>query len=81
MSEPEEPLLEILPGEDEAEDLPLYPTDAPFAEQRRAWVLSYLASSEIDGKILVENCALLTAWLESGTAPPKEAPRNIRQVK
>jgi hypothetical protein len=75
MTAPSNPEIEI---EIEAEDLPLYPADAPFEEQRRAWVFSYLASSEIDGKILAENCQLLTEWLESGH---QDKPGNIRRVK
>ena len=54
------------------DDLP-YPDTASVEEQRRAYVLSYLASPEIDIKVTLEACQLACEWLEQGSLPPKVA--------
>jgi hypothetical protein len=56
---------------EDIEVIPVYPDDASMDEQRRAFVLSHLASPEIDGKILAENCDRLARWLECGDLSPK----------
>jgi hypothetical protein len=61
-------------------EAPPYPDWADEDEQRRAFVLECLGSADIDGRILLDNCALLAAWLKDGTVPPKD-PGNIRRVK
>ena len=44
-------------------------------EKRRAFVFECLANADIDGRILLKNCALAEEWIKSGTLPADEKPR------
>lgn len=61
-------------AEDQGKDTvhsPDFPwTDDPD-EQRRAFILTLMASADIDGKILVENMRRVETWLRTGRAPAR----------
>jgi len=70
--------------EDEIEieaDLLGYPDTVETEEQRRAYVLRYIGSGEIDGKVLVENCAIVEQWLKTGETPKAKDRPKIAPVK
>lgn len=71
-------------GTDDIEIVELPPSNYPDCiddvdEKRRAYVVAYVCSPDIDAKIAVMNCELIRAWLQSGELPPREP--KIKSVK
>lgn len=64
---------------------PAYPDSQPLDEQRRAFVLECLTqcgdAPSIDGRIFVNNCDLVYAWLESRAVPEIEKQKRLQAVK
>lgn len=71
-----DPVQEEFNQEDETEVIvnPVeYPEMCALDEQRRAFVLKYMADAEIDGRIFVSNMAAVEQWLRDGTVPKDES--------
>lgn len=43
-----------------------------LAEKRRAFIFECMANAEIDGRILIENCAIADEWIKTGTRPTRK---------
>lgn len=73
---------EAAPGEDEVEvEVEPAPSNYPdciddIDEKRRAFILQFVGSPDIDGKIMVSNCEIARIWIETGKAP--EDPRTVK---
>ena len=70
-----EPDIEIYEEVEAAEELAFLHHDD---QKLRAYVLSQMASADIDGRILVENMNLVTEWIKDGTMPAKAGSKNAR---
>ena len=70
-----EPDIEIYEEVEAAEELAFLHQDD---QKLRAYVLSQMASADIDGRILVENMNLVTEWIKDGTMPAKAGSKNAR---
>lgn len=68
-----EPDIEIYEEVEAAEELAFLHQDD---QKLRAYVLSQMASADIDGRLLVENMNLVTEWIKNGTMPAKAGPKN-----
>jgi hypothetical protein len=58
---------------------PEYPAGQPIDEQRRAFVLSYLANPEIDAAIQAETWAIGVEFLKTGAT--SKAKKKLEAVK
>lgn len=67
------------PEEKEKEPL-VYPDTASQDEQRRAFLIEFCSSPDVDGKITVQNLALLEAWLKDGVVPEQPKKGKLKEV-
>ena len=67
--------LEVVPDRDE-----FYFCDTPD-QKLRAFIASYMANAEIDGRILVENMEKVFVWVKDGTVPKAEKLRRPKVVE
>lgn len=74
--------VEVLPEEEAKPETPAiyYPWVDNFDEYRRCWIYEYLANSDIEGKVLVQNMAMVEAFLKTGAVPAEEKPRSKLKV-
>lgn len=49
-------------------------------EKRRAFIFGLMANSEIEGKILIENCDVAEKWIKNGIMP-QPAKGKLRSIR
>lgn len=72
----EEPTLELV-----AEEEAPYPWTDDLDEMRRCFVLEHIGSSEIEGRVLIENMHMVFEWLKTGQRPAPTSPPRGRMLK
>ena len=71
----EEVECEVVPEEE-----PPYPWTQDPEEMRRCFIFEHMASSEVDGKILVQNMEMVFRWIISGTIPSEKTASKLKAV-
>lgn len=64
----------------EYEDRPLYEFVPDGDARLRCFIYECVASAEVHGRILVENCQMAFDWIKAGTVPPAEEPSGKRRA-
>lgn len=82
MMKTEQPTIEVIP-EDEPEGFAqcdLYEFVDEPDQKLRCFICERIASSEIDGRILVENMDFIFRWIKEGLVPTQPATAKAKRI-